>query len=139
MNSLSNKLALQGMQNSIATVLTRVIVDANDPGFAKPTKPVGPFYNIEVIDTLAKALGFSYIEDSGRGYRKVVASPKPVDIVEIDLIREILATGRSVIAAGGGEFPVVGRITANSKGSIAGHHWIFPPWPCWRNACRRRP
>lgn len=107
MNSLSNKLAREGLRNSIATVLTRVVVDAADPGFKKPTKPVGPFYSIEVIDTLAKALGFSYIEDSGRGYRKVVASPKPVEIVEIDLIREILATGRSVIAAGGGGIPVV--------------------------------
>lgn len=107
MNSLSNRLAAIGMHDAVATMLTRVVVDGDDPGFRNPTKPVGPFYSIEVIDTLAKALGFSYVEDSGRGYRKVVSSPKPLEIVEIELLRDILATGRSVIAAGGGGIPVV--------------------------------
>lgn len=107
MNSLSNHLAAIGMNDAVATMLTRVVVDAEDPGFRNPTKPVGPFYSIEVIDTLAKALGFSYVEDSGRGYRKVVSSPRPLEIVEIDLLRDILGTGRSVIAAGGGGIPVI--------------------------------
>ena len=107
MNSLSNRLQSRGAQDALATVLTRVVVEADDPGFANPTKPVGPFYSIEEITALAAAFGFTYIEDSGRGYRKVVASPEPTEVVELDLIRDILATGRSVIAAGGGGIPVV--------------------------------
>lgn len=107
MNSLSNRLAAKGVHDAVAVVLTRVVVDAGDPGFATPTKPVGPFYSIEEITALSAAMGFSYVEDSGRGYRKVVASPQPREIVELDLIRDILATGRSVIAAGGGGIPVV--------------------------------
>ena len=107
MNGLTNRLTEMGVDEDVATVLTRVVVDKDDPGFNKPTKPVGPFYSIEIVDALAKAFNFQYIEDSGRGYRKVVASPKPQEIVEIDLIRSILATGRSIIAAGGGGIPVV--------------------------------
>ncbi len=107
MNSLSNRLARQGVHDAVATVLTRVVVDADDPGFAEPTKPVGPFYSVEEIEALSRVYGFAYIEDSGRGYRKVVASPKPREIVELALIRDILATGRSVVAAGGGGIPVV--------------------------------
>ena len=107
MNSLTNRLAAKGIHDAVATVLTRVVVDADDPGFKKPTKPVGPFYSVEIIEALAKAFGFTYIEDSGRGYRKVVASPKPQEIVEINLIRDILASGRSIIAAGGGGIPVI--------------------------------
>jgi carbamate kinase len=107
MNGLSNRLALKGIEDAVATVLTRVVVDINDQGFKKPTKPVGPFYSVEVIDALSKVFGFAYIEDSGRGYRKVVASPKPQEIVEIGLIRDILASGRSLIAAGGGGIPVI--------------------------------
>ena len=107
MNSLTNRLAAKGIHDAVATVLTRVVVDADDPGFKKPTKPVGPFYSVEIIEALSKAFGFTYIEDSGRGYRKVVASPKPQEIVEINLIRDILASGRSIIAAGGGGIPVI--------------------------------
>ena len=107
MNALANHLARKGVSDAVATVLTRVVVDAEDPGFLKPTKPVGPFYTVEVIDVLAKSMGFAYVEDSGRGYRKVVASPQPKEIVELELIRDILASGRSIIAAGGGGIPVV--------------------------------
>lgn len=107
MNALTNRLTLANISEEVAAVITRVVVDRDDPGFQNPTKPVGPFYNVEVIDALSKALNFQYMEDSGRGYRKVVASPKPLEIVEIDFIRSILATGRSVIAAGGGGIPVI--------------------------------
>ena len=116
MNSLSNRLEGLGMRDAVATVLTRIVVDANDPGFAAPTKPVGPFYSIEEISVLAAALGFSYVEDSGRGYRKVVASPRPKEVLELELIRDILATGRSVIAAGGGGIPVI----RNKDGILCG-------------------
>jgi carbamate kinase len=107
MNSLSNRLAAHGERDAVAAILTRVVVDADDPGFATPTKPVGPFYSIEEISALASAYGFIYVEDSGRGYRKVVASPRPKEVVELGLIRDILASGRNVIAAGGGGIPVV--------------------------------
>jgi carbamate kinase len=116
MNSLSNRLAAKNMDDSIAAVLTRVVVDAADPGFQRPTKPVGAFYSIEEITALSAAMGFPYVEDSGRGYRKVVASPKPKEVVEAELIRDILATGRSVIAVGGGGIPVV----RDSKGALTG-------------------
>jgi carbamate kinase len=116
MNSLSNRLTAKNRTESIAAVLTRVVVDAADPDFQRPTKPVGPFYSIEEITVLAAAMGFPYVEDSGRGYRKVVASPKPKEIVEAELIRDILATGRSVIAVGGGGIPVA----RNGKGGLYG-------------------
>jgi len=116
MNSLSNRLIEKNIHDSIAAVLTRVVVDATDPGFQRPTKPVGPFYSIEEITALSAVMGFPYVEDSGRGYRKIVASPQPKEIVEADLIRDILATGRSVIAVGGGGIPVV----RNSKGVLTG-------------------
>jgi carbamate kinase len=116
MNSLSNRLAAKGIHDAVAAVLTRVVVDAADPGFKTPTKPVGPFYSVEEITALASAMGFSYVEDSGRGYRKVVASPQPKEIVELQLIRDILGTGRSVIADGGGGIPV----TKDATGKFAG-------------------
>ena len=116
MNSLSNRLLTKGEQDAVAAVLVRVVVRADDPGFATPTKPVGPFYSIEEISSMATAYGFKFIEDSGRGYRKVVASPHPVEVVELELIRDILATGRNVIAAGGGGIPVV----RNDDGSLSG-------------------
>ncbi len=116
MNSLSNRLVAKGINDAVTTVLTRVIVDENDPNFQNPTKPVGPFYGIEEITILANALNFKFVEDSGRGYRKVVSSPAPVEIVEFDIINAILKTGRSVIAAGGGGIPVVKTENGQLKG-----------------------
>lgn len=103
---LRDVLEKEKIQKEIVTLVTQVIVDSNDPSFQNPTKPVGPFYTKEVAQTLMKQTGEIYIEDSGRGYRKVVASPEPLEIVELNSIRTLLETGRIVIAGGGGGIPV---------------------------------
>lgn len=96
----------EGIHKKVVTLVTQVVVDRYDPAFKNPTKPVGPFYTKEVAEQLAASTGEVYIEDAGRGYRKVVASPKPVDIVEIESIRDLLETGHIVIAGGGGGVPI---------------------------------
>lgn len=103
---LRDVLEKEKIQKEIVTLVTQVIVDSNDPSFQNPTKPVGPFYTKEVAQTLMKQTGEIYIEDSGRGYRKVVASPEPLEIVELNSIHTLLETGRIVIAGGGGGIPV---------------------------------
>lgn len=95
-------------------VITQVEVDPKDPAFKNPTKPIGDFYTKEESDKLA-AQGFTMVEDSGRGYRQVVPSPKPQNIVEKDAIRDLMAKGHIVIAAGGGGIPVI-RDKHNLKG-----------------------
>jgi len=87
-------------------MVTQVIVDERDPAFRRPTKPIGPFYSQERARTLAKEKGWTVVEDSGRGYRRVVASPRPLEIVEIEAIRSLVDDGSIVIAAGGGGIPV---------------------------------
>jgi carbamate kinase len=90
-------------------VLTRVAVDADDPAFEHPTKPVGPFYDEPRARELARERGWSLTEDAGRGWRRVVPSPKPLDVLEIESVRALLATGVVVVAAGGGGIPVARR------------------------------
>lgn len=105
--SFQNVLEEKGVNKDIATVLTRVIVDENDPAFENPTKPIGPFYTEEEAKRLAKEKGWYVIEDSGRGWRRVVPSPMPLEIVEKDVIAELLEKGFVVIAVGGGGIPVI--------------------------------
>jgi len=105
-NAIQNELKLRGIKKSVATVITQVVVDKNDPAFQNPTKPVGSFYTKEEAEIMT-AKGFTFKEDAGRGYRRVVPSPKPIDIVEIDFIKSLVDTGNIVIAAGGGGIPVV--------------------------------
>jgi carbamate kinase len=90
----------------VAVVVTHVVVDPADPAFVTPTKPIGPFYTKAEADDRAKRNGWSMIEDSGRGYRRVVASPEPVRIVESDQIRTLVDAGFVVIAVGGGGIAV---------------------------------
>jgi carbamate kinase len=94
---------------STATILTRVRVDDDDPAFENPTKHVGPFYTEEDAHRLARERGWVVGEDSGRGWRCMVASPKPVDILELEAIRVLAASGSIVIAGGGGGIPVSTR------------------------------
>lgn len=103
---LRDVLEKEIIQKEIVTLVTQVVVDPNDSSFQEPTKPVGPFYTKEVAEALMKQTGELYIEDSGRGYRKVVASPEPLEIVELNSICTLLETGRIVIAGGGGGIPI---------------------------------
>lgn len=105
--ALINKLKLSDVNIPVATILTEVIVDKNDHGFNNPTKPVGPFYNKTHALELQRTKNWCIQEDSGRGYRKIVASPDPIDIVQIDAIKLLLNSGYCVIAGGGGGIPVI--------------------------------
>ena len=90
-------------------VLTRVAVSADDPAFENPTKPIGPFYAEEQARDLERERGWALVEDAGRGWRRVVPSPRPLEILELESIRALLATGAAVVAVGGGGIPVVRR------------------------------
>lgn len=105
-NALREELLNRGINKSVSTIITQVCVDENDEAFNNPTKPIGKFLTKEEADDLI-AGGERVISDSGRGYRKVVASPEPVDIVEIDTINTLLEAGQIVIAGGGGGIPVI--------------------------------
>lgn len=114
-NALREELRNRGIQKSVATLITQVRVDEDDPAFLHRTKPIGRFLTKEEADDLT-AKGYHVIEDSGRGYRRVVASPRPKEIIEIDIIRDLLADGQVVIAAGGGGIPVVDAGSNHLKG-----------------------
>jgi carbamate kinase len=103
---LQNELRKRGKPWPVATVVTQMVVDPNDPAFANPTKPIGPFYTLEKAEEL-RAKGYTVIEDSGRGYRRVVPSPQPAAIAEIYAIRTLVNSGALVICSGGGGVPVV--------------------------------
>lgn len=104
--SLQSYLKIKNLPMPVAGLVTQVVVDKKDPAFSKPTKPIGPFYSREVAEQKKNELGWNIVEDAARGYRRVVPSPKPLDVVELDIIRECLERGVIVIAAGGGGIPV---------------------------------
>ncbi|MDR1531200.1 MAG: carbamate kinase [Clostridiales bacterium] len=105
---LCGELRRRGINKSVATVITQVVVDGNDTSFKEPTKPIGPSYTESEAAAIARRRpGVIMREDSGRGFRQVVASPKPVDVVEKDVIASLMAGGHVVIACGGGGIPVV--------------------------------
>lgn len=107
-NALREELLNRNITNiPVATMITQVRVDADDPAFEKPSKPIGKFVSAEQAEFMKKSFNYDMIEDSGRGYRRVVASPKPAEIVEIDTIRTMVDAGNLVIACGGGGIPVI--------------------------------
>ena len=106
-NSIQNELSARGIKKSVATVVTQVLVDENDPAFQHPTKPIGAFYSKEEADKIAAEKGYTMIEDAGRGYRQVVPSPKPVDVVEKEMVNTLIDAGHVVITVGGGGIPVI--------------------------------
>ena len=108
-NAIGNELAARGLQKDVATVVTQVLVDENDPAFQKPTKPVGAFYDKATAERIAAEKGYTMVEDAGRGYRQVVPSPKPVDVIEKNTVRALINGGCVVITVGGGGIPVVRR------------------------------
>ena len=105
--SMQSVLRERGNNTHVAALVTQVLVDRNDPAFGHPTKPIGPFYLEEIAQRKMEELGWSIIEDAARGYRRVVPSPKPLEIIELDIIRNCLGQGMVVIACGGGGIPVV--------------------------------
>jgi carbamate kinase len=107
--TMSNVLAARGQRVPVVTIVTQVIVESADLAFRTPTKPIGPFYGIEEALERRHKLGWAMVEDSGRGWRRVVASPRSIEIVELQAIRACLGAGLVVIAVGGGGIPVVRR------------------------------
>ena len=117
-NALREELGRRGAPKGVATVLTQVEVDPNDPAFNHPTKPIGAFLSRDEAETMA-AQGQTVMEDAGRGYRRVVASPRPKAIVELDTIRALVDAGLVVIACGGGGIPVFRTDGWHLKGAAA--------------------
>ena len=106
-NAIGNELASRGMAKDVATVVTQVLVDEADPAFQHPTKPVGALYDKETADRIAAEKGYTMVEDAGRGYRQVVPSPKPIDVIEKNTVKALVDNGTVVITVGGGGIPVV--------------------------------
>ena len=108
-NAISSELRKRNINKSVISLITQVVVDEKDQAFKNPSKPIGKFYNKEEADKLSREKGYIMIEDSGRGYRRVVPSPKPIDIVEKDIINDVVNNGHIAIAAGGGGIPTISQ------------------------------
>ncbi len=106
-NAIGNELAARGLKKEVATVVTQVLVDENDPAFQNPTKPIGSFYDKETAEKIAAEKGYTMVEDAGRGYRQVVPSPKPIDVIEKNTVNALIQSGCVVITVGGGGIPVI--------------------------------
>ena len=104
--ALQEELGRRGIRRDVVTVVTQVVVDEADPAFQHPTKPVGSFYTREEADKIAAEKGFTFVEDAGRGYRRVVPSPIPKRIVELHVVEQLVKAGVIVITVGGGGIPV---------------------------------
>ena len=117
-NALREEMLGRGLNKNVTTILTQVEVDPADPAFLKPTKPIGAFMTKEEAEAL-EAKGYKCVEDAGRGYRQVVASPRPQGIVELNTIKTLVEAGQVVIACGGGGIPVVKTEGHHLKGAAA--------------------
>jgi len=117
--NLQNELKRRGKERGVATVVTQVLVDAGDPAFKAPSKPIGSFMEKTEADRRQRDMGWNVVEDAGRGWRRVVPSPLPQEIVEIDAIRALIAAGIIVISTGGGGIPVVRNAEGNLEGVAA--------------------
>jgi len=114
--TLRNELHNRGVERVVSAIVTSVLVDANDPAFAKPTKPIGPFLSREDAERHQREDGWAVIEDAGRGYRRVVPSPRPLAVIELPAIRRMIEAGELLVAGGGGGIPVI----ANEIGEYHG-------------------
>lgn len=104
--AIGRELNKRQIKKPVVSVVTQVVVDVNDPAFQKPTKPIGSFYSKEEADKIVAEKGYTFVEDAGRGYRRVVPSPKPCEIVELDVVEKLVEDGNIVITVGGGGIPV---------------------------------
>ncbi|MBS3819355.1 carbamate kinase [bacterium] len=114
--ALVNELRKNSLDKDVACLITQVVVDKNDRAFQNPSKPVGPFYSKYRAQMLSRKKNWNMIEDAGRGYRKVVPSPKPIDVVPKRIIRDLVHSGKIVVTAGGGGIPVI----INGRGLFQG-------------------
>ena len=114
--AIINELRKNSLDKEVATLVTQVVVDKEDPAFANPSKPIGPFYSHYRAQMLMRKKKWTMIEDAGRGFRKVVASPRPIDVVPKRVVLDLVNEGRIVLAAGGGGIPVV----INGRGLFEG-------------------
>ncbi len=117
--TLQNELIRRGIKKPVATVVTQVKVDKNDKAFQNPTKPIGGFMDEAEAKKREKELGWNVVEDAGRGWRRVVASPIPTEVVEIDSVKELIKAGTVVITVGGGGIPVVDNGQGGCEGVAA--------------------
>lgn len=117
--SIRNELNHRGINRNVATVVTQVVVDKNDKAFTNLSKPVGMFYSKEEAEHITLEKGFTFVEDAGRGYRRVVASPHPKNIVELETVKALIAEGTIVITVGGGGIPVIVDENGNLEGIAA--------------------
>ena len=118
-NALREELLDRNIQKGVATVLTQVEVDPRDPAFQNPTKPIGAFMTEEEAKRMVAERGYEVMEDAGRGWRRVVASPKPVSVIELDTIRALVESDHIVVACGGGGIPVFKTGGHHLKGAAA--------------------
>lgn len=114
--ALENEFRRRGIRNSVASVITQTLVDRNDPAFAKPSKPIGQFYTRAEAEDRMRVERWDMAEDAGRGWRRVVASPKPLRIIESGVVKHLVQAGYVVIAVGGGGIPVA----ADERGALSG-------------------
>ena len=108
-NALYNSFKEKGINKTVSTIVTQALVDQNDPLFLSPSKPIGSFYSKEEAEKIAQEKGYVMKEDAGRGYRRVVPSPLPIDIIEKDAIKALMKDGQIVICVGGGGIPVISK------------------------------
>lgn len=117
--AMGDELKRRGFERPVATLVTQVVVDKDDPGFKNPTKPIGPFYSADEAKRLEKEKGYTMREDAGRGWRRVVASPAPVEIVELPAVKALVEAGIIVITVGGGGIPVIRKDNGSLEGIAA--------------------
>ena len=118
-NALREELLNRGIRKCVATVLTQVVVDGNDPAFRHPTKPIGAFMTREEAEKMAREKGWQVAEDAGRGWRQVVASPRPAAVTELAAVETLANAGTVVIACGGGGIPVTAEEGNRLRGAAA--------------------
>ena len=117
--TLQNELFQRGIKKNVATVITQTLVDRNDPAFQKPTKPIGGFMDEAEAMRRAKEMGWTVVEDAGRGWRRVVASPLPKEVVELETVQTLIQAGVVVITVGGGGIPVIDAGNGDYQGTAA--------------------
>ena len=117
--AMQNEFRKRNLKQSVATIVTQTLVDKNDPAFQKPSKPIGQFYKKEEAEDRMRTEKWTMVEDAGRGWRRVVPSPKPLRIIEAEVIKHLVKEGYIVVAAGGGGIPVVQDEQGNLRGTAA--------------------